>query len=318
MAAGDRGATFIPGQWNGYFSPWVMKNPGFDRWLMYLGINSAVVGGKPGVVYPGQEGDPGTYNRVIGTWWADRIWVTWHFGDGKDPAGWAEPKLLLDLGEPGSGEGALIGDPCVVYYGGKWHMYYGGVERADAHESKIFHAYAEPGALLGPWRKTGEVCGLIGRTDGQGFQWPTAFVDNHNVLRLYFSDGSARILGAYCTSPSGTCFTMSRFDEKKPFGPVNPMPVLPGSGNRLGVAKQGSAYYAAHDVFGWSKIRATTSLDPINWPAGTDLITPRAGEFDSHRVSRPCLLYADGEWRVYYTGKSEGGFNTIGYYVVGA
>jgi hypothetical protein len=66
------------------FGPSIIHHSGWDRYLMYFSINSTVKNDYPSLSKPG---DSGTYNDKCNTWHADRIWFTWHFGDGVESSG---------------------------------------------------------------------------------------------------------------------------------------------------------------------------------------------------------------------------------------
>ena len=71
------------------FGPWIMHQPGWDRYVLFFTQNCVVKNGKPvdvGLV-PGPY-DQNTWNTVAPGYFGDKIWMTWHFGDGMDPKGW--------------------------------------------------------------------------------------------------------------------------------------------------------------------------------------------------------------------------------------
>jgi hypothetical protein len=303
-----------------YFGPDVLHQPGWDRYLMFLTANSAVVNGRPGA----GSGDSQHYNHRCNTSYADRIWVTWNMGSGLDAVGWraaepvtgtVPPLLMLTVGGPG--ESALIGDPAVVQWNGQWHMFYEGTDDCSGANANIFHAVASD--WHGPWRKTGLVSGLWGiRGTTSGLSWPTILVES-NQLYLYFTDEAARIRAAKAISSDGTSFLMMNYDGNKPIGGNNPAPVSPDTANRGKVVKSGNQYVLFYDNFGRSEIRYSVSNSPFSFSAGTHLIgiaDQGVQDWENFRTGLPSVLYENGQYRIYYTGEStskpDGASGTIG------
>jgi len=311
--------TYGSPEGNDYFGPWVMHEPGWDRYLMFLSMNSTVVGGKPSK----GKGDNGTYNSACKTDYADRIWVTWHFGDGVTPAGWGGadsygttgPLLLLSPGGPG--ENALIGDPSVVYWQGKWHMYYEGTSSCDGNNNRIFHATADNWS--GPWTKQGELWGLYGDLTGSGLSWPTVMVDN-GQLHLYFTDGSVRLMAATALDNTGHNFVMENYDNSKPLGMNNPAPVISSLVNRATVVKAGSVYKMVYDNFGRTEVRVSESANKFSFAPGSQVLNTVAGTWQAKHVGLPQLLLDGTSQRIYYTGTftptgtNPDDVSSIGYY----
>lgn len=289
-------------------------NPDWDRYLMYFSANSAVRGGKP-VGDTFTPIDPGTYNTQCGTAWGDRIWLTWSFGDGKNPLGWNAPDccgntppfLLLGLGaqdtdgdgtiEPtdyqGIGERALIGDPAVVFWQGKWHMYYEGTDDCAAAANRIFHATAD--SWFGPWTKKGLVTGLGGSTAGSGQSWPTLYIESPTKLGLYFTDGNVQLLAADTTDPNGQAFV------------AIPGAVVPQQANRGQVIPTATGFKLVYDVFTGTtveEIRASTSTNRYSFPAGKTAFAagPAHLGFADFGLGLPSVLKVGSEERVYFTG----------------
>jgi hypothetical protein len=128
----DNRQTLILDSTQNGFGQTVLHKPGWDRYLIYFSSTSSIQNGK--IAYPGTQGDPGTYNSTCQTWAADRIWMSWHFGDGLESSGWLSdpgtPRPVLSPG--GSGESALIGDPTVIEWKGKIHLFYEGTDNCSA------------------------------------------------------------------------------------------------------------------------------------------------------------------------------------------
>jgi hypothetical protein len=280
-------------QYTHYFGQNVLHEEGWDRYLMFISINGSIVNGKPANTTPG---DTNTYNNVCQTWWADRIWLTWHFGDGKDPAGWnapdsnntTPPLLMLNIGGPG--ESALIGDPFVVYWNNTWHMYYEGTDDCSGNNNRIFHATAP--TWSGPWTKQGQVTGLIGNTSGSGLSWPTVFVES-GKLYLYYTDGNVKLYAAQA-SFNGHNFTMMNSGK----------PVSPALTNRGQVWKESNRYYLIADNFGRSMISQYSSTNKFKF-SGTGTprlyLDPNTTWSDVH-VGLPSILNIGTEHRLYYSG----------------
>jgi len=262
------------GQYTNVFGPWVMHEPGWDRYLMFFSKNSPIDG-----------------------YWADRIYVTWHYGDGKDPSGWEQPLLLLEPeGEGvGSGEDRLIGDPSVVYWNGKWHMYYEGTDQPDGNNNSIFHAVADDWS--GPWIKKGMV-ELSGNHQGSGLSWPTVYVEN-NELYLFYTDGSLHLLCAKATDSTGQNFTMLNGGN----------PIISAWVNRAQVIKlPNGTYLLTYDIFGQKEIYQSYSDTITHFPVGRKILEARPGEWDSNQTGLPCILppwSGSNEWRIYYTGRDD-------------
>ncbi len=273
-----------------------------DRYLMYFSHNGTVKNGKPSNLEPG---DSGTYNNNCSTWWADRIWLTWHLGDGKDPAGWdasdgvnpTPPILMLSIG--GAGEGGLIGDPTVVYWNGQWHMYYEATDRCDGRENLMFHATATN--WIGPWTKQGRLNGL--RVDNSGSlpvmgpSWPSVLIEEDNNLYLYYIDGNVRLLCARATDTTGQNFEMIG-------GAFNPW-VYPDGISEGVVVKEPEGYYRLIcDNFPQTAVGQSFSANKFNFPSYSLLFSTRSNtpQWENTWSSLPCYLKVGNEHRIYYTG----------------
>jgi hypothetical protein len=273
---------------------------------MYFSANSSVINGKPSWPAAFQApGDLGTLNYIcrdpvnsaLPGNYAERIWLTWHYGDGVSPSGWnaydsvgaiTPPMLLLNVG--GAGEGALIGDPAVAYWRGKWHMFYEGTDQCDGNNARIFHATSDN--WHGPFQKQGQVSGLTGNTSGSGLAWPTIFIED-DQLYLYYSDGNVTLLAAKANDSTGQYFT-----------PMNGgSPVFAGLAARGHVLKIGpNNYQLVADTFQFSYIQAVTSSNKFGFPSATPIIWPGMGGTDNESVGLPVVV-ADGcSVRIYYTG----------------
>lgn len=295
---------------NNYFGQWVMHQNGWDRYLMYFSINSSIINGKPANT---EQGNANTYNNRCGTWWADRIWLTWHFGDGKSLNGWntndgygnVPPILMLDIG--GVGESALIGDPSVVFWKNQWHMFYEGTDDCSGNNNRIFHATAPN--FSGPWTKQGMVQGLWGNLNGSGLSWPTAFIDN-DELYIFFTDGNIKLRAAKALNYYAHSFVMMNYDSTKPFNELtNPKPVSPDLINRGQVVKIGQSYKLIYDNFGRTQVKSSISNTPFNFPSGNVLFTTQNSTpaWENLRVGLPSILIVNGEQRIYYTGEGSQG-----------
>lgn len=296
----ERFMTYLPDRSEHAFGQYVLHEQGWDRYLMYFSSNSTVNNGTIGVSSPG---DKGTYNDACNTWYADRIWYTWHFGDGKDPNGWdaddgygnTPPTLALGIG--GRGETALIGDPAVVEWGGKYHMYYEGTDRCDGMENLIFHATSD--SIFGPWTKQGEVQGLGGQRRGSGLSWPSVYIEN-NTLYLLYTDGHVALLMASTTNPDGHSFIME--NEGKP--------PLAEQVNDVDIRKIGAYYYLVYDTFMEKGIKITRSTNKLSFPPGLLILDKRNNGWEDLAASLPSFVskYQTGESldRIYYKAKSLG------------
>lgn len=313
------------------FGQHVLHEEGWDRYLMYFSANSAVRAGKPvGDASPSNPGDEETYNSTCSTWWADRIWLTWSYGDGINPAGWNEPDdygntppfLLLGIGGQdrngdgevtvsnpqvdylGVGERALIGDPYVVNWNNKWHMYYEGTDLCNANSNEIFHATAD--SWFGPWTKKGKVTGLRGSHANTGFSWPTVRMENGN-LYLYYTDGNVHLLAAQNSDSTGQNFTPLNWNSSLPESFTNPTPVIAQQTNRGHVVKTDLGYKLVYDVFTGStvqEIRSAFSSNPLSFPAGTMLFLANSAYMGwaEAGLGLPTFLKVGTEERVYFTG----------------
>jgi len=305
---------------NNTFGQWVIKENGWDRYLMFFSCNSTVVNGKPSTSSPG---DSGTYNTPASSWWADRIWLTWSFGDGKNINGWdandgngnIPPFLMLSPG--GSGQSCLVGDPSVVYWQGQWHMYYEGTDNPDGSGNRIFHATAS--SWMGPWTKQGQVSGLWADTRSCGLSWPTVLVDGSQLV-LYFTDNSCRLMAAYNTDTTGSNFTMANYDGGIPLnydpnqGTVNPVPVR-NNVNRGTVKYFNGTYNLVFDNFGRTTTYTATSSNKFNFlnVTATQIMSTSDGAWYNNNVGLPSFCFGSYTNRIYFTG-NQSGLNKLGYY----
>lgn len=305
---------------NNTFGSWVIKENGWDRYLMYFSCNSTVVNGKPSTLTPG---DTGTYNSPANSWWADRIWLTWSFGDGKSISEWdandgygnIPPFLMLSPGGPG--ESCLIGDPSVVYWQDQWHMFYEGTDNPNGVDNRIFHAVAPN--WNGPWTKQGMVNGLWGDTRNCGLSWPTVMIDNGQLV-LYFTDNCSRLMAAVNTDLTGHNFMMANFNGLIPLnydpdlGPVNPVPVC-NNVNRGTVKYFNGQYQLVHDNFGQSAVYQRSSSNKFDFlsSTATQIMSIADGAWYNENVGLPNFCYGSFTNRIYFTGK-QSSLNKIGYY----
>lgn len=279
-----------------YFGQWLLPDEKTDKPVMFLTICSSIVKGKPSNRTPG---DDGTYNAPCKTWWADRIWMVPHSGDGKTPGEWGTPELALTIG--GRGEEALVGDPSVVRWKGKWHMFYEGTDCPDGNQNLIFHATAAD--LNGPWTKQGRVDGLLGDVRGSGLSWPTVLIHKGD-LYLYYTDGSARLLCARASSADA-----SRFEQILEPGSQDskPLVVVPGEWvNRAQVFSKDGRFVLVYDADRRTRIKASTAASPFSFPKGEVLHAAASGnDWETLRIGLPCHYRTNGEDRIYYTGEAE-------------
>lgn len=349
--------TYAPGQANvRYFGQWVMNEEGWDRYLMYFTANSSVVNGKPSnltdltLVDQDQLGLCGDTSTGGVSAYADRIWLTWHFEDGKDPAGWdapdgqgnTPPLLMLGPDSPTTTnpEGTrLIGDPTVIRVGSTWHMYYEGTtDCLSATANKIYHATAPNWS--GPWTKQGAITGLIGNENGSGFSWPTAILDASGDLLLFFTDSSVNLYAAKGLPPSYTAFTMLNYDPSVPNNtpyqtspgpdptvPLNPTPVVATSVfiNRGHVSRIRDRFRLVYDNFFRNEIRVAYSDDAtvFDLSGGEDVVVaPGPGQVNgsdwrSVRTGLPSFLSTKTGGRIYFTAETGDISNPIGVSSIG-
>ncbi len=288
-----------------YFGPDVQHVDG--QYVMYVTANSAISGGQPS----NSGGDAGTYNATCNTFFGDRIWMTSNASSALGHFGWSQPQLMLQQG--GAGESALIGDPAVVYWKGKWHMYYEGTDQCSGLQNNIFHAVAD--SWRGPWRKTGLVWGLWGlRSAGSGFSWPSVFVEN-DQLYLYFSDEVPTLRAARSISDDGQRFFMMNYNPNLPLSGSNPAPVVADTVNRAKVIKDPQGYVLVYDTLGRKEIKFSRSAQsPLAFNAGQRLISvydPETKAWENGRVGLPTAMYENGEYRLYYTGERANANGTV-------
>jgi hypothetical protein len=305
------------------FGQWVIREPGWDRYLMFFSCNSTVVNGKPSNQSPG---DPGTYNPVLTTpgntnWWADRIWVTWSYGDGR--SGWdpdaIAPLLLLSPNGASMNQRCLIGDPSVVSWQGQWHMYYEGTDDPGGLSNHLFHATAPN--WNGPWTSQGAVQGVWGATNGSGLSWPTVMVDG-SQLALYFTDGAIRLMAATNTDTTGHNFAMVNYNPGQPLNYTdNPQPVMVNvSANRGTVKYFNGAYQLVHDNFGRTAVYQRASANKFDFTSSpaTQLLAITNGDWYNVRVGLPSFCAGAYTNRIYFTGTQSNGVggaqSKIGYY----
>ena len=304
---GERFLTYGPTPPNNsYFGQWIVHESGWDRYVMFFSINSLIKNNYPGNVPPG---DPGTYNDTLNTWWGDRIWMSWHFGDGKELSGWNQddgsgnitPWLMVPFG--GTNESGLVGDPTVTLWKGKWHMYYEGTDHWMGLSNRIFHATADN--IFGPWTKQGEVSGLHGSMGGAAISWPTLLIEN-DELYMYYMDGNMHFLVAKATNDSGQAFINMNYDPSKPFSYTNPRAITTEFIDRGQVVKIDDGYMAIFDNYGRTQIRISYSTNKFDfqdssWPI---LKTVPGSNWEQFRVGLPSYNKEGDEERIYYTGEN--------------
>jgi hypothetical protein len=284
------------------FGPFVMKPPDTDRYLMYWSGNFCVKNGKPvdASVTPGPY-DPNTWNAGCNTFYGDRIWLTWHMGDGVDPAGWdaddgngnKAPFLLLPAG--GSYEESLVGDPTVIYWNSKWHLYYEGTNYCDGTNNFIFHATSD--SWFGPWTKQGLVWGITGNYGSVGYSWPHAFVEN-GELYLYSTNSSQQLTCHKAIDSAGQYFMPMREGRPTQDDPCARGQVL---------AAPGGGYILVADVNNGKGLTYSVSNDKTYFPKGQVIAdTSILGAASANSVGTPCAMLDNGKLRVYFTTRPNG------------
>jgi hypothetical protein len=299
---------------------------------MYWSGNFCVKDGKPvdAGVTPGPY-DPNTWNAGCNTFYGDRIWMTWHFGDGLLPTGWdagggtvalrlgmtaqdppfiglspdgaVAPFLALPAG--GNKEQSLIGDPSVVYWNNKWHMYYEGTDYCDGTNNLLFHATAD--SWFGPWTKQGRVWGVLGHIENVGLSWPTAFVENGD-LYLYYTNAMQRLTCAKANEPTGQYFDMMNQGK----------PVTPSYCARGQILSQGGVYYLISDIQDGKGINLSISDNIFDFPPPTKLFGNEIlGDASANSVGLPTALFDTDGLRIYFTTRPNGtDISSIGVAVV--
>ncbi|MBU4210066.1 hypothetical protein KKC08_00145 [Patescibacteria group bacterium] len=278
---------------------WIDHHPGWDRYVMYYSMTSTMINGKPSTTIPSN-------NDINNGGWADRIWYTWHFGDGLNPDLWDPddlPKLALDVGGPG--ESKLIADPFLVEWNGIWHMYYEGTDQPDGSGNSIFHATSE--SLFGPWTKKGEVLDFYGSRDGMGPSWPSAFIKEDNLYLIY-TDGTAHLFIAQATDSTGQKFKTLN----------NNQTILAVSANKGHLVYKDNRFLLFHSRA--TGVRLSESTNMLSFPAGITLFTftPNDNDWDKDGIGLPFYLPKEKsdykKERIYYSGvnRSDGIHMNIG------
>ena len=278
------------------FGPWVLNCPGWNDYVIYVSQNSRVHNGAPS----GTQGNE-YYNTACSTPWADRIWM--YISHDATPYTWSLVGLALPQGGPG--ESALIGDPSVVYWAGKFHMYYEGTDQCGGYNNCIFHAWAND--WMGPWTKTGEVVGLHGNTSGSGLSWPTTFVEDNGGLYLIYSDGNVLLQMSRCTNSNGTVFT-----------PDNSYTILGAYSNRATLIKEDGTYWLVFDTDWRTKIKYVSSpyRNYFDYTNAVEIMGLRSNGWENVNVGLPMWLRDnDGDLRIFYTGEGTSDWGEIGEYI---
>jgi hypothetical protein len=230
--------------------------------------------------------------------------MSWHFGDGLEPLGWLSdagtPRPILSPG--GQGESALIGDPSVVEWKGKVHLFYEGTDNCNGNDNYIFHAVSD--SLFGPFTKTGKVTGIKGHNEpgGPGFSWPKAFIEN-DQLYITYTDNYLSLLIAKASNDQATEFTMSN----------NSLRIIPDHSVIGEIKKFDNKYHLVYQGFD-GDIKYTSSNNMFSFPNGQVIITKGKHSWDQNAVSLPGWITSsnthDQSIRVYYgvSPKSENGF----------
>lgn len=301
MSTLDFAAITYPINFGCRFGPWVIKPTPTGPYVMYWSGNFLVKDGKP-TDGPGPY-DPNTWNAGCNTFYGDRIWMSVHHGDGIDPAGWesdgVSPTLIHAAG--GVKEQSLVGDPTVVYWNNKWHMYYEGTDYCDGTNGLLFHSTADSWA--GPWTKQGRIWGPLGHIVTCGFNWAGAFVEN-GELYLYYNNAHQRTTCAKANEPTGTYFDM--MNQGMPvydFACAEGQVLADGNGGYILVV-DGAGQQSGTEGKG---IYISFSQDKFNFPLG-ELIIPKGatGASSANSLGLPCALLDNGKLRVYYTARPEG------------
>lgn len=248
------------------YSPWVMHEPGWDRYRMYFGRNEIINGVNE-----------------------DRIYLSENFGDGI--SGWGTPILLLSPG--GTGQGALIHDPTVAIDStGTWQMYYTGTDNLNGTGNSIFHASSSDGVH---WTKYGLVnmTNLPTQNGSYGYGEPSILYENGTYYLYFFSDATP--------TDSGTVYLAIGTDGQNFsfYGRVSSMLVSAPE-----VRQYGSNYILVGSA-GWftGVVEQVSSNKEWFVSSFTQIFTTGpAGSWDSYHIGTPDILPDEG--RLYYAGTS--------------
>jgi len=269
------------------YSPYVMRQAGWDRYRMYFGRN-----------------------ETLGGVTRDRIYLTENFGDGV--SGWSsDPRLVLRPDSPDSwpGERGLIHDPAVVVVGASWHMYYTGIDCAQetpgfcdftGKKNAVFHATSNDGVT---WQKHGAVniSGIPADVDLQSGVWgygePSILYEGGQFRLYFFSDRCF----SCCSSCSGTVYLAGGVNghDFQYHGIVSDKQYLHPE-----VRKTGGMYVLTGSTT-FHNISKINSADPAWFPQLSEQFLFSVGPpswWDRFEIGTPSFLPEEN--RVYYGGTS--------------
>lgn len=183
----------------------------------------------------------------------DTLWLSSRLADVQVPAAPAEriPVITPTL----TAEGNVCQEPSVVYFAGRWHMYY-----TAGFSGQI--AYATAASPLGPWTKSGVVLGA-GTAGEAGNAFHSSILVDGTTIYLYYtvpSSNKIRLATASTTAP--TVFTV-----------VGDIMSLPTSAVQMGnsaIFKRGTGDYV---------LFFDCSYNSNQWQAGYALGTAPTGPF---------------------------------------
>jgi predicted GH43/DUF377 family glycosyl hydrolase len=267
-----------------------------------------------------------------GVIWDDGTLFMYYHGDNgggtpTDAIGLVQLKnwYLKDTGNPMVGTGATydsthLQDPCVFLnqVNGVYYMYYGCYGGSGTYPYSIHRATSNDGKT---WTRVGGKA--LFPPSSTGGDWndeqvadPSVIFEN-GIYKMWFSgyDGSMWKIG-YATSTDGAYWTNA---TGNPIFSNGSSVSWDGGGVKMPwVLKVGSTYhmwYIGYTTAGGEHIGHATSTDGVSWTRDTNnpvMTTDPTIGWEDKGLLQPCVLYENGQFVMYYTGKTGSDVRSIG------
>ena len=295
-------------------------------WTKY-GSNPILLPGAPGTW--DNVGFPNVCVLLIGTtyhmWYTGNDGSNMRIGHATSPDGinWTKDPAnpVLNLGAPGSWDDYWVYFPCVIYYGGLFHMWYDGNEGPPNYYENIGHATSLDGINwtkdpMNPVLTRGPAGSWDNLSIGPGFSYADG-----STIHLWYdgSDGTFIRSGHATSTDGGTTWVKDPNNPILNVGSPSSWDYPRAQVSSIVYNPNNATYYMFYcggDFLLW-RIGYATSFS-LNGPwtksPSNPNFTPTPSAWDSYYVGFPFVIY-DGNtnnYKMYYNGNNSPGAGKIG------
>ena len=295
-------------------------------WTKYSG-NPVLMPGAPGTW--DDVGFPSASVLLIGStyhmWYTGNDGSNMRIGHATSPDGinWTKDPAnpVLNLGAPGSWDDYWVYFPCVIYYGGLFHMWYDGNEGPPNYYENIGHATSLDGINwtkdpMNPLLTRGPAGSWDNLSIGPGFSYADG-----STIHLWYdgSDGTFIRSGHATSTDGGTTWVKDPNNPILNIGSPSSWDYPRAQVSSIVYNPNNATYYMFYcggDFLLW-RIGYATSFS-LNGPwiksPSNPNFTPTPSAWDSYYVGFPSVIY-DGNtnnYKMWYTGNNAPGAGKIG------